>query len=143
MLLLLAIGCAMKPPVLGAQNKLYGTWINEEYQWNVYKLVYNPDGKAFQYSKTAKEPDFECRFTIESTWTDEKGFTYYKVVEIWGTTPFDDSRGINSDRGPWRNFAVHRINPSGDTKEVVSSLDGYPKEFSLVGGDYGIHYRQQ
>jgi hypothetical protein len=143
MLLLFAIGCAIKPQVLGAQNKLFGTWINEEYEYNNYKLIYNSDGKAFVYSKWAKVPDYECRFTIEKTWTDEKGYTYYKTLEIWSTIPFDDSRSLNSDLGPWRSFAVHRINPSGDTKEIVSSADGYPEEFSPVSGDYGVHYRQR
>ena len=141
-LLLLAMGCAMKPQVLGAQNKLYGTWINEEYNED-YRIVYNSDGKAFSYSKVAKQPDWECRFLIEKTWTDEKGSTYYKVIEVWGPTPFDNSRGFNNDLGPWRFFVVHKINSSGDTREIVRSPTGYPEEFSLVAGDYGTYFRQR
>ena len=65
------------------------------------------------------------------------------MIEVWGTTPFDDSRGFYNDLGPWRWFVVHKIDPSGGTREIVRSQTEYPEEFSMVAGDYGTYYRQQ
>jgi len=116
---------------------LYGTWANEEYENYYGKYIYNSDGTGLHYSRaTLKNPDLECRFTIEERWTDRNGCTYYKILFQWGSYPYDES----TPKKTW--FIVIKIDPSGNVMETVGTKFQYPEEISPLDGSYMIHYRQ-
>ena len=115
---------------------LYGTWANVQYG-SFGQYVYNPDGTALSYTKAGDiEPRTQCQCTIEEKWTDGEGNTYYKVLEYWDAFPYDELDGSE-----W--YFIHRINPSGDVKFSVSSMNEYTDEFADPIGRFHIHYLQK
>ena len=134
--LLIFTNCATKPHVAKGDEPLYGTWANEEYGFGgVY--VYRPDGTGLGYSKTTDpEPQWECRFVIETKSTDEEGNIYYHVLEKWTSRPYYEDVAV-------RWYLSIKIVPSGDVMESIASRSSYVDEIT-PGAPYWyrIHYRQ-
>jgi hypothetical protein len=77
---ILALGCQTtpKPAVVGADDPLFGTWINEEYDKSdrsmTARAVVSPDGRELNYEHIADTvPAFENQLRIEETWIDASG----------------------------------------------------------------------
>ena len=112
-----------------------GTWVNPEY--NKYtesklwaKLVIKSDSLMMAYDKETSEWPTEMYMRIDDRWSDEQGYTYYKVHVVW--------------RG---GFAVvhelWRINDNKNTLELNYYRASYPDEINPKSGYYQIYYRQE
>jgi hypothetical protein len=138
---LLALGCATGAVVVKADDPLFGTWINEEYggvsKSSPQKCVIFSAGRELDYKTMSDaQPEWEGRFTIEKAWVDEEGNHWYKTRWTGNYFPYRIEES-------WKGFGLTRINNSGTIMESVSAEAGYPEELSVLGGAYGIYYRQE
>ena len=116
-------------------EKIYGTWVNMGGSGD-YKFVFNPDGTGTYINRDGSIKD-ESRFTIDQKWVDSEGNTWYTIKAKWHTAPFREEGAI-----VW--YSLHKIDPTGKTREVDNSMKDYPKEFyGPVGmGGHQIFQRQ-
>jgi hypothetical protein len=139
---LLALGCATRAAVVKADDPLFGTWINEEYGGiskgtEAQKCVIFSDGRELDYQTMSDaDPEWEGRFTIEEKWVDEEGNHWYKTSWTANYYPYRKEES-------WKGFGLMRVNASGTILEGVSAEAGYPEELSVIGGAYGVYYRQE
>jgi hypothetical protein len=117
--------------VAEADELLYGTWDDEENR--AFREI-TSDGKMLTF-RTAEKPKREDRFSIEESWTDDSGNTYYKIITMRSRYPYDESRASK-----W--FWLIKVNAARDTLEWVRSPTAFPTEVSRSGGKYSICYRK-
>jgi hypothetical protein len=100
---------------------LVGTWVNPAYNPTRQppKFVYKPDGTGEEYPTTdAATPSMLFSFTVEESWRDAEGATWYKIFALklqtqqerfWhllirispdGTTYEEDHLGVNKGEYP-------------------------------------------
>lgn len=132
---------AAPAPVLKADDPLLGTWVNEEYggvsNMRSQKLVIFAEGRELDYRNIPDtEPEFEGRFTLERTWVDEEGSHWYKMRYRANYYPYRETES-------WGGYALTRVNAEGAVLEGVNAGAGYPEQMSVIGGDYGVYYRQE
>lgn len=112
-------------------NKLYGNWVDRELIGQVlaYRYVYHRDGSAQAFTgKESDTPAMEGRYTLEKTWTDEAGYTWYHVSSRWSWLPYDEEAAAGN-----RWFALYRISPDGLTLETESTQLDFPPAFGAMG----------
>jgi ankyrin repeat protein len=116
------------------EEPLIGTWLGLPGVGG--KVIITPGGMAFYYIDAANDqPNMEGRITIEEKWTDEEGYTYYKVLEHWSDYPYNES-----EAGEW--FKLYMLRPAGDVLEGNWSQIAYPEEINPSLGDYHVDTRE-
>jgi hypothetical protein len=96
----------------------YCAWVNADYNERSESalIIFNPDGSA----------------AITDSWHDEDGNLWIKregSLVYWGRPHF--------------YYWLEKYSSDGSVWESVWRGSGYPTEMSLIGGNYGIHYRQE
>jgi hypothetical protein len=129
------------------EEELYGTWVNEEMDFE--KMVIQPDGTLliYQYSDINPNlPTFTFMNTIKESWVDKNGKKYFKIHSL---QYFLEEPRLHC-------FVLFRINESGTVLEVNYTQDyeyrseeddvpeKYPAEINPNSLDfsYWIYYRQ-
>ena len=112
-----------------------GTWINPEYnKWTESKLfgklVIKSDSVMMAYDKETSEWPTEMTMRIDDRWSDEQGYTYYKVHVVW-------TGGFMVVHELWR------IDENKNTLELNWYRASYPDEINPKSGYYQIYYRQE
>jgi len=111
-----------------------GTWINSEYnKWTESrlfgKLVIKSDSVMLAYDAEKSEIPTEITLRIDDRWTDENGYTYYKVFVTWS--------GYLTVHELWR------IDEAKEIFEMSYMRTFYPDEIDPKSSRYQIYYRQE
>jgi hypothetical protein len=113
----------------------YCAWVNADYNERSESalVIFNPDGSAVGYAKdTDTEIYWTAQLTITDSWRDEDGNLWIKRegnLVYWARTHFE--------------YWLEKYSSDGSVWELVWRESGYPTEMSLIGGNYGIYYRQE
>ena len=127
---------------LSADEPLFGTWVNEEYdkleRFEEARSVVYPDGRQLDYEHIADTvPVWENQLRIEETWVDASGNHWYRIR--WTSWLYP------SGAGKVEGYSLDRISQGGTVIEGVSAQYGYPEPEQLapLGPNYGIMYKQR
>jgi hypothetical protein len=88
-LLIIAGSCATgkKAYVASDDEKLYGIWINPDYDEKAIpgRIIYEPKGVARSYCAVSDtEERLSWKFTIADKWIDDEGTIWYKLlISLW------------------------------------------------------------
>ena len=136
---LLAMTCATSPGAGTGGSRLFGTWVNRQYEstyWT-YKIVYQPDGKELAFEGApGGAPTVEGRYTVDGTWKDTQGGTWFRVSEKYSFLPFN-AEAASGNR--WHTLI--RMNGAGDMLEVETTQIGPLDSFGTFGGFRWTYYR--
>ena len=137
---ILALGGQIRPEVVGVEDPLFGTWVNEEYdragRFSIAKTVILPSGREQQYQHIRdSEPCWECQLRIEETWVDQEGNHWYKKRWVGWVYP--------SGAGRAEGYCLSRVSRGGTILEGVSTQYGYPTELSALGSQYVIMHKRE
>jgi beta-lactamase regulating signal transducer with metallopeptidase domain len=140
---LLAVTGSTRPMTFALDEPIIGTWVNPKTErvkgLNAKSVVY-PDGRQLDYQKISDTvPIEEYQLAVEEKWTDSQGNRWYKVR--WSGWYYGFSKP-NFTECAWKGYTLVRINAAGTVSESVGAELAYPKEFSPIGGEYSISYRQ-
>jgi beta-lactamase regulating signal transducer with metallopeptidase domain len=126
-----------------ATDKLYGIWERPDLSWGspddrwasavagyttvpqppVDRYAWNENGTGYvALSALPDVPTCICRFVIQKKWTDTTGCTWYHIRTVWSS-------------GPFTQYTVIRISPSGASYEMTDSPLSYPSRFIGPPGD--------
>lgn len=138
---LLAASCAGTPKQ-PEQEKLVGTWANNEYKggtaYTPWKITYDADGTVSRWNfEPSGGPGRVARYVVEKKWTGDDGSTWYRLEETWSGAQFTEE---TLER--WRTLV--RIDAKGTTMERQASLADFPEAFapSAPAGGYGTYARE-
>ncbi len=138
---LLAVTCTTSRAAVKPDDSFYGTWVNKEYEGRgdlSVKFVHSPTEKTWFWDHLSDpEPIDVAEYVITEAWTDSDGNHWYKAR--WTTT----SNPSTPATPVYKGFSLIRTNASGSVYEEAWSQAGYPKELTLIGGNYGIWHRQE
>ena len=116
--------------VLAEQEKLYGIWINMDYEYpKPGKFNFKPDSKfeRFRYAES-KVPYREGIYKIAEKWTDSHGNNFYKIQKV-------DELDIETK-------SLFKISKSGKSLEFVWGYYEYPTEVVPKPGRYLKYNRE-
>ncbi len=126
---------------LPADDPLFGTWVNEQYDASpphlscIARAVITADGHELDYRLISDtEPLSEWWNTVEQAWV-EAGVHWYRIRTVGWAYP--------SRAGKVEGYSVTRVSADGSTLESVWAQYGYPDSLGSLGPGYGIMYRQR
>lgn len=147
-LLLLSViqvgGWAQEDVIPKGDEELYGTWVNEKNNADVFhgqKVVVTAAGMDIYSKASDPAPGMVVSWDITSKWTDSEGNVWYKT---YGTSIGGVYKGAN-----WQ--ALEKISGSGTVWERAANyLDlgrfnpaFYPKTVDPNGASYRVLYRTE
>jgi len=102
---------------------LIGTWSdNSNPTSGIYKWIITADGKAVDYWKGNDAVYEEARYSIEKSWTDEDGNTWFQCEFLTHLFPY-------TGKGNEKWYVVFKIDASGEAMEQGWSQAGYKLDF--------------